>query len=355
MTNDSTGDNGAITRSGGARAQWIRMDLGAVYPVSTVVIGTTTFSPFNEFYSTDKDVEYSTDGLNWTFAFNTGSTYPAGIYDYAVNFNARYIRIITTSQGGAVGISEFYALIAGQVYPPALVAPVNPPNSAVVVLMHFDTIGGKSLFDNDGFPLGLALTTGGVTGGNLVADQSKQIRGGTSALVTAGVAVAFYHPTTLTGSIFNLGTGDFTIEAWVIPATNFANGTIVSTSNIYQSSNNEFRLIRGATGNIEWYHNGILLLSGALPTMTWRHVAVVRYNGVTSLYIDGMARQSIPDTRSYSSNDANLYIAATRNTAVGGFYDYYAGNIDEVRICKGHAVYRGDFNPELALPYEDAN
>jgi hypothetical protein len=93
------------------------MDLGRIYAVSTVIIGTATSSIPGGWFKSDTenaDVQYSNDATTWTTAFNTG-TFPAdGIYSFTVAFNSRYIRIALASY---VGISEFYALSPGQTYP----------------------------------------------------------------------------------------------------------------------------------------------------------------------------------------------------------------------------------------------
>jgi len=85
---------------------------------------------WNRTWSENRDIEYSGDGTNWTYAFTTpgihGSqafpnVFPAdGIYTYPVDFTARYIRFSKGAVGGNyVLISEFYALAPGQTYNPS--------------------------------------------------------------------------------------------------------------------------------------------------------------------------------------------------------------------------------------------
>lgn len=89
--------------------EWVKMDLGAVTNVASVVIGcdfsSTLQGGWGKGYTENKFVEYSSDNTNWTQAFNTG-TFSEGIKTFRLNFTARYIRIVSS---GWLSISEFYA------------------------------------------------------------------------------------------------------------------------------------------------------------------------------------------------------------------------------------------------------
>jgi hypothetical protein len=118
MTDGSFSNNGAATNSDSPRG-FVRMDLGAVYTVGSVVIGTATSAipgGWSKSYTENRDVEYSTDDSSWTNAFNTGTFASNGIYTFSVSFSARYIRI--TKATDYVALSEFYALASGQTYIP---------------------------------------------------------------------------------------------------------------------------------------------------------------------------------------------------------------------------------------------
>lgn len=97
------------TGTNNSSVEWIKMDLGTVINVKSVVIG----CDFNNIlpggwgrsYTANKNIQYSTDNINWAQAFNTG-TFNQGIQTYPVNFPARYVRIFHT---GWVCLTEFYA------------------------------------------------------------------------------------------------------------------------------------------------------------------------------------------------------------------------------------------------------
>jgi hypothetical protein len=114
MTDGSFTNTGTATGNPG----WVQADLGQLYVVGTVVVGTATANipgGWSKFYTENCIVEHSLDGSSWTTAFNTGSFAAEGIYSFSVNFTARYVRI--RNPNSWLAVSEFYALAPGQSYP----------------------------------------------------------------------------------------------------------------------------------------------------------------------------------------------------------------------------------------------
>lgn len=112
MTNGSISDTGTATNN--AASEWVQMDLGRVFQIGSVVVGTATNSipgGWGKSYTENRNVQYSVDGASWTTAFNTGTFASNGIYRFGVSFAARYIRFASS---GYLAISEFYALGVGQ-------------------------------------------------------------------------------------------------------------------------------------------------------------------------------------------------------------------------------------------------
>jgi hypothetical protein len=97
---------------------FVTMDLGATRVVGTIVYGQTPVgtdwasSPGPNGFHDNADIHYSSDNTTWTFLLNVGSY--GGIQQRTVAISARYIRI---SASVYLGLSEFYALAPGQVYP----------------------------------------------------------------------------------------------------------------------------------------------------------------------------------------------------------------------------------------------
>jgi hypothetical protein len=144
----------------------------------------------------------------------------------------------------------------------------------------------------------------------------------------------------------SFGTGDFTWETWIYP-TAYGSGTGSNYSCIFAdvvgvgSSNVQFTL--SSIGRFSYY-NGVstIITTTATPTLnTWSHVALVRSNGTSTIYLDGTSIGSAADS-------ANIYL-----NSIGGFYPYSSGNsfrgyFDEVRITKGYARYTANFTPPTA-------
>ena len=76
-----------------------------------------------------------------------------------------------------------------------------------------------------------------------------------------------------------------------------------------------------------------------MPTAnTWHHIAYVRINNVTKLYVDGVEVISVSDAKNYAST----------HIMIGGFYSssqVMDGKVSDVRYVVGTAVYTGDFTP----------
>lgn len=101
---------------------YVRMDLGAVYSVGSVIIGTPTedlspndWSP-GQYWLNNSVIRHSTDETSWTSLLPISGITAEGIYTFSVSFSARYIELTRTSPD-FLGVTEFYALAPGQSYP----------------------------------------------------------------------------------------------------------------------------------------------------------------------------------------------------------------------------------------------
>ena len=149
-----------------------------------------------------------------------------------------------------------------------------------------------------------------------------------------------------TSSDFTMGTGDFTVECWCrlespvegglfqisSGSTGFNNtkaGTIAIAANCHNTNDHEGRWDiysgSGDTTRVTGINLGV-----------WYHLAYVRSSGVSKLYVNGTEQISITDTTDYTGNR----IAIGR--AAGNFFD---GEISNLRVVKGTAVYTSSFRP----------
>jgi hypothetical protein len=103
------------------------------------------------------------------------------------------------------------------------------------------------------------------------------------------------------------------------------------------------------SNSISVYVNGTPQSTGTnkLPFNVWTHLALVRYSGVTKLYINGVLETSLGTAGSMTdtANYSGTYIA------VGGYYStsyLWNGSISNFRVVKGTAVYTSNFTPPTA-------
>jgi hypothetical protein len=113
-----------------ASSGWIKVDFKRPYLIDRVIVGTSNASAASPLadksLTENKTVEYSIDGTNWSFAFNTGTLPALGIYKFDVDFHARYLRIKNTSASSDIlSVSEFYALSPGQNYTAGSFTPIK--------------------------------------------------------------------------------------------------------------------------------------------------------------------------------------------------------------------------------------
>ena len=151
------------------------------------------------------------------------------------------------------------------------------------------------------------------------------------------------------------GTGDFTWEAWVKCESSsniyrrvfhhgqeWTNGTALGLNWDHNSNQNQFSL---------WSYN-LSSSSAIVHSQThdfdddgqWHHVAVSRQSGTFRIFVDGILEGTNSSysgsTESVSTN--YLTIGATHNANV---QECFKGNISNVRIVKGTAVYTSSFRP----------
>ena len=146
-------------------------------------------------------------------------------------------------------------------------------------------------------------------------------------------------------SDFQMGTGDFTIEAWVY-STTYANYPYIidlranSGSPVSQAA----PLIYINNSNyILYYVNGSAQISTAYGSYQdkWTHVAAVRNSGTTTLYLDGVSKGTWSDSTNYNVN-SEVMIGMRPGTASQSLNGY----ISNLRIVKGTAVYTSNFTPQ---------
>jgi hypothetical protein len=138
----------------------------------------------------------------------------------------------------------------------------------------------------------------------------------------------------------NLGTINFTFEAWVKPEVT-ANGTVFA-QDISGNNNNQFRLST-LNNRARFFLSGpsnipslqITTPAGSVPVNEWSHLAVVRNGGTVTLYVNGVpeATGSSAVVNNQSGTDATRIFRIGARGAVSNAngQNNFQGTIDNVR------------------------
>lgn len=218
----------------------------------------------------------------------------------------------------------------------------DPSFANVSFLCHFDgTNGGTTFTDQKSH----AITRNG----SILLSSTHAKFGATSGQL---ISASSQYLTCAASADFNLGSGDWTIEAWVYFATG-ANGTTqylcdlrpASTGGTYPEigfeSAGQIRFLVGGTQQIIGTGGEFATAGSAINN--WVHVAACKSSGSTKLFVSGsQVGSTFTDSNTYGSS-AQLFIGAS--SFANGFLNAW---VDDFRITKGVARYTSNFTPPSA-------
>lgn len=212
----------------------------------------------------------------------------------------------------------------------------DPYYSSVSLLLRSNGANGTTSFIDES-PNPLTITNNGA-----VTINTSNKKYGTGSIYSDGTGTNYL--TIQNGSHFAFGTGDFTIELWVYLISSKLS-VLFDTRNSGDAGAIVF--LTDANNKLWLYLNGATLTvsTNAISLSTWTHVAVSRYAGTVSTYINGISGFS-------ATNNTNLtgtggWIGAIQNVPSDTNYRIN-GYIDEVRVTKGVARYKSNFTPPSA-------
>ena len=230
---------------------------------------------------------------------------------------------------------------------PSQPVPIDLNRSNVSLLLHGDGANGSTtIIDNSPSPKTVTVA------GNAQISTAQSKFGGAS--LVAGSSPDFIWGSNRIqfppGPGFAYGTGDFTLEYWTFPTventTRIIYSQTISGANYFMSgisSGNLARFTFAVTGG------GANVFGPAVPINTWSHVAVVRLNGVVTVYADGVGGTPGNCTQDFNNT---TYIPTIGGYSHDGGPEPASGYLDEVRITKGVARYTANFTPPTA-PFPD--
>ena len=157
--------------------------------------------------------------------------------------------------------------------------------------------------------------------------------------------------TTPTSTNFDIGTGDFTVEAWVYPTSNSRSIVgALSPQNTSASAQVTMQLEQTSQSWTAYCGNGstfATISGGQVSTINnWVHIALVKSSGSIKLYVNGVGGTA----QTLAGSPSN-----SKSWCIGGiltpsFISPWFGNISNFRFIKGTALYTSNFTlPSVAL------
>ena len=216
-------------------------------------------------------------------------------------------------------------------------------SGVVKFLGHFDGTNGATAFvDSSGN--NVTITTVGT------AQLSTSIKNFGTASLYLPDNTAY---TTIPSTVANFAGKDFCIELWVYPITKNGYGNILghnlaSTSFVgfnlqWVYSTNKIRFLSGYQGAGIWAVDAMSAIDVLLNA--WSHIAVTRQGQILRVFINGVKAIEVNSAATLWAESNSSYFGIG---AGDGNNRFGVGNIDEVRIIEGNAVYTTNFTPPAA-------
>lgn len=161
-------------------------------------------------------------------------------------------------------------------------------------------------------------------------------------------------------NIVDFGTGDFTVEAWVYPtADNGRALAMYGADDSYNIFSSRYPAGRGGFGwgiqgdtmgvsepgygtNYYFVPYGSSIGTRYFQYNTWYHVAITRASGTVKAFFNGIQSSTVVTGDSF-----NYYVTGGQIALIGASRYWFSGNISNLRIVKGTALYTSSFDPPI--------
>lgn len=281
---------------------------------------------------------------------NAGTTYYyqngvlRGSIADGTNYAPTVFNVNNFSQYGAGGrVSDFRVVIGTAVYTSAF----TPPVSALTAITNTSLL--------------LSFTNAGII--DATTKNNFLIEGQVSISTTSpkfGTGSIYFGSTAQNNKLFgsyrtetgNFGTQDFTVEYWFKSVAGRGTGDYLGWLTDTTNASGNWGIINNGT-TLFWQSqyasaNTTSVNSSAIQDNAWHHIAFVRYNGVLSIYFDGVSQVSIAHTLNYARPIATTRLVMGGRSAAGVDYGVVNAYIDDLRITRGVARYTAAFTPPTA-------
>jgi hypothetical protein len=171
-----------------------------------------------------------------------------------------------------------------------------------------------------------------------LAAYNTSVIGGSVYFDGSGDYLSLTQPTAM-----SLGTGDFTVEAWVYPTANPTTFWSIIDARSSVGSVPWAAGMRLVTGNLKatFFNGADIQGSITVALNTWTHIAFARSGTTLKSFVNGVL-----DINTTMSTNLNV----TGSQVIGALQDpaYDTGYISDCRVVKGTAVYTAAFTPPTA-------
>lgn len=176
-------------------------------------------------------------------------------------------------------------------------------------------------------------------------DTAQKVTGISSLLLNGASFVS-----APSGTDWQFGTGDFTVHCWhrgtALSGYRVVIGYVAITGNqrswalITQNDGGAVDRIYASLSYDGTVENNLSSANNAIVVNTWQHIALTRASGVVRLFVGGVLLNSSTIAGSLFNSTAPLMIGALPDASAG-----VTGNIDQVRVIKGRALWTAAFTP----------
>jgi len=212
----------------------------------------------------------------------------------------------------------------------------DPYFEYVIFLLHFEGTDGAQVFIDE---------MGHTFNGNATTETDKAQAGNSSGYFTGNTTDSLSDVHSHSAD-YNIGTSDFTMEAYVWCISRITGARIFETNKWYWNPPTGWNVYISSTG----YTTMLLSENGGggataaadsvLPTGQWVHYAVVKYGNTMMQFIDGTKQSATLDVTGRSVTSEDVMIGQDTDLISTPFYGY----IDEARYT-AVARYTADFTP----------